>query len=67
MLLAFKGEKFGIVGITVSDYYLNLKRRGKEKKEGLGGVYVSKTLFRKIAKPISYFIPELRKIPKGTI
>ena len=66
-VISFKGEKFGIVGITISDYYLNLKRRGKDKKEGLGGVYVSKTLFRKIAKPISYFIPELREIPKGTI
>ena len=66
-IICFKGEKFGIVGITLSDYYLNLKRRGKDKKEGIGGVYVSKTLFRKIAKPISYFIPELREIPKGTI
>ena len=66
-VFSFKGKKFGIIGITLTDYYLNLKRRGKEKKEGLGGVDVRYSIFKETAKPITCFIPELHEIPKGTI
>ena len=49
------------------DFYLHMKRVGKEKDEGIGGVGLSGSKFREIAKPITHFIPELRKVPKGTI
>jgi len=66
-VFSYKGITFGVVGIKFEDYYRNMKRRGKVKKAGIGGVYVSKSLFPKLVQPISYFIPELKPIPTGKI
>ena len=64
---SYKGNEFGFVGILLEDYLRNMKRRGKEKASGIGGVGISGTKFKTIVKPLTYFIPELKEIPKGTI
>ena len=63
----YKGNEYGFLGITFEEYYLHMKRVGKEKKGGIGGIGLSGSKFQEIAKPITHFIPELRKVPKGTI
>jgi len=65
--LVYKGKEYGFVGITFEDFYQNMKRVGKEKKKGIGGVGISGKKFREIIKPITYFIPELKKVPTGNI
>lgn len=64
---SYKGKMFGFVGISLEDYLRNMKRRGKEKDSGIGGVGISGSKFKTLVKPITYFVPELQEIPSGTI
>jgi len=66
-IFSYKGKEYGFVGITFEDYYQNMKRVGKEKKAGIGGVGINGKKFREIIKPITHFIPELKNVPTGNI
>jgi len=48
----FKRKTYGLVGISLKDYKKHLKPRSNSPK----GVYVSRTTFAKIVKPINKFI-----------
>jgi hypothetical protein len=56
-IFRYKGNTYGIVAIELSKYYINAKARSK----GWGAIYISRNNFKELVKPISYFIPELRK------
>lgn len=64
---SYKGNEYGFVGITFEEFYQNMKRVGKEKKKGIGGIGIIGKRFREIIKPVTYFIPELKKVPTGNI
>ncbi len=48
---------YGVVGIELSTYYVNAKSRSK----GWEAISVSREKFKDLVKPISHFIPELKK------
>lgn len=52
------GDKtYAIVAVTLADFYSHAKSRAKKWK----AIYVDKNNFKKIAKPLSFFIPEFKK------
>jgi len=53
----FKGKTYGILGVTLADYYSKAKRRSKK----LDAIDVKTEDFLKICKPVSYFFPEFKK------
>jgi hypothetical protein len=53
----YAGGTYGIVAIELSTYYVNAKTRSKS----WDAIYVSREKFRELAKPISFYIPELKK------
>ena len=53
----FKNRRYGIVAIDLSTYYTNAKTRSKK----WGAIYVSREKFQHLAKPISFYLPELKK------
>lgn len=53
----FEGNCYGVVAIELSTYYVNAKPRSKS----WDAVSIPKGVFKALAKPISYYIPELRK------
>ncbi|MEM2642480.1 MAG: HYExAFE family protein [Thermoproteota archaeon] len=53
----FNGKMYGIVAITLAEYYTHAVPRSKKWE----AIYVPRELFPEIVKPISYFIPELRR------
>lgn len=52
----FKNKTYGIVGIYLKDYLKNTKKRSQKWH----AIYVSRDKFRKLARPIKYFIPEIK-------
>ena len=64
---SYKGKEYGFVEITFEEFYQNMKRVGKKKEKGIGGVGISGKKFREIVRPITYFIPELKDVPTGNI
>ena len=52
----FKGQKYVVVAVTLSDFYSHAKLRSKKWK----AIYVPKNEFIEICKPLSYFIPEFK-------
>lgn len=53
----YEGNTYGIVAIELATYYVNAKPRSKS----WDAIYVSREKFRELAKPISFFIPEMKK------
>jgi hypothetical protein len=53
----FKNRRYGIVGIDLPTYYTNAKTRYKK----WGAIYVSREKFSHLVKPISFYLPELKK------
>jgi hypothetical protein len=53
----YKGKRYSIMAITLADYYTTAKTRSRQ----FGAIYVSSEDFKNKLKPISHFIPELRK------
>ncbi|MCE9653234.1 MAG: HYExAFE family protein [Nitrosarchaeum sp.] len=53
----FKGKTYGIIGVTLADYYSRAKIRSKK----FTAIYVSRQDFLEICKPLSHFIPEFKK------
>lgn len=53
----FKDQTYGIVAVTLTDYYSRAKRRAKK----FDAIDVKTEEFLKICKPVSYFIPEFKK------
>jgi hypothetical protein len=53
----FDGRMYGIVTVTLAEYYTHARPRSAKWE----AISVPKDIFPKIVKPISYFIPELRK------
>lgn len=53
----FKNHTYAILAVTLSDYYSRAKRRAKK----FDAIDVKTEEFKKICKPISYFIPEFKK------
>jgi hypothetical protein len=49
----FKGNTYGVVAITASMYLKKSKRRAKDI------VNISRKEFQRIAKPLSYYVPEI--------
>jgi len=53
----FEGNSYGIVSIDLATYYVNAKPRSPKWE----AISIPKDKFRGIVRPLSYFIPELRK------
>lgn len=53
----FKRQTYGIVAVSLADYYSHAKTRSKK----FTAIYVGKEDFLKICKPLSHFIPEFKK------
>lgn len=56
-LFKFNGAEFGLAAVDLSTYYTS----AVERSAGFDAVNVHQEQFRKIARPLSYFIPEIRK------
>ncbi len=54
---SYGGKTYAIVAVTLADFYSHAKSRAKKWK----AIYVDKNNFKKIAKPLSFFIPEFKK------
>lgn len=54
----FKNQTYGILAVTLADYYSKAKKRARK----IDAIDVPKDEFLKICKPISYFIPEFKRI-----
>ena len=53
-IYTFKGKTYGVVAITPSAYLKNCKPRAKDS------VNISRKLFPKLVKPLSYYVPEIK-------
>ena len=53
----FKGKTYGLIAITLADFYSKAKRIAK-KWDAIG---IGSSELKEICHPISYFIPELKK------
>lgn len=53
----FESNSYGIVAVDLATYYVNAKPRSPKWE----AISISRNRFKGILKPISYFIPELRK------
>lgn len=53
----FEGNSYGIVAVELSTYYVNAKARSLKWE----AISIPKDKFKEVARPISYFIPELRR------
>jgi hypothetical protein len=53
----FKGKTYGILGVTLADYYSRAKIRSKK----FTAIYVGRKDFLEICKLLSHFIPEFKK------
>lgn len=56
-IVAFDGRTYGIVAIELAAYYTNAKSRSSS----WDAINVSRKLFSELVRPVSYFIPELKK------
>lgn len=52
-----KGKQYAFTAITLADYYTNAKPRAKKWK----AIYVHRDKFEELSKPLSNFIPEIKK------
>lgn len=52
-----KGKQYAFTAITLADYYTNAKPRSKKWK----AIYVHRDKFKELSKPLSNFIPEIKK------
>lgn len=55
--IQYKNKLYGFTAITLADYYINAKSRSKS----WNAIYVHRDKFRELAKPLSHFIPEIKK------
>ncbi|MEM2934634.1 MAG: HYExAFE family protein [Methanocellales archaeon] len=55
-IFKFKGNSYGIVAIEVNEYHKNSKPRSKAIKGTFNAISISRELFSKLAKPISFFL-----------
>lgn len=53
----YEDGKYGIVAVDLATYYRNAKTRSKK----WDAISISRDAFQRLAKPISSYIPELRK------
>lgn len=53
----FHGQIYQIVAVTLADYYVNAVSRSKKWE----AIYVPRNKFKRIAKPLSHFIPEIKR------
>ena len=53
----FGGNMYGVVAIELSTYYVNAKPRSPKWE----AISISRNSFKNLVKPVSYYIPELRK------
>jgi Zn-dependent oligopeptidase len=52
----FRNKAYGIVGIYLTDFLNNSKKRSQKWHAS----YISREKFKKLVKPIKYFIPEIK-------
>lgn len=55
-IFKFKGNSYGIVAIEVDDYHKNSKPRSRSGEGTFNAISVSRELFSKLVKPISFFL-----------
>lgn len=55
-IFKFKGTSYGIVAIEVGEYHKNSKPRSKSGEGTFNAISVSRELFSKLIKPISFFL-----------
>jgi len=55
-IFKFKGNSYGIVAIEIDEYRKNAKPRSKSGEGTFNAISVSRELFSKLVKPISYFL-----------
>lgn len=56
-IFEFKGYTYGVVAIELSTYYTNARPRS----QSWDAIFIPKNQFKTLTKPISYYIPELKK------
>jgi hypothetical protein len=55
-IFKFKGNSYGIIAIEIDEYRKNAKPRSKSGEGTFNAISVSRELFSKLVKPISYFL-----------
>ena len=56
-IFEFGGDTYGVVAIELSTYYTYAKPRSQK----WNAIYIPKDKFKMLAKPVSYYIPELKR------